>query len=316
MLGFMGLNLMFDENAIDASPSNIININSVELKNGIINDLYVTKDISKSYDELPEWDNNTVMRAAFDNSLMAGNVDFLGQEVSKILVKRRESDDVVVNWVTLYSIDIDNDASNLNFTITDHYNKANTNYIYALVPLILQEQDGVTVEVEGAPIESDIILSQFDGVFVCDMNNIYKLYAGVEYDSMTINQKAEAHVTLGNKYPIVVSNSNTRYRTSGITATILTPSYLDDRTLDRGEMVEYREILEDFFANNKPKILKDWNGNVWMIIFTDGISVSFDNSWSQGIATISGSWTEIGNANDTSALAYAGLTNIIDAGGI
>ena len=36
MLGFMGLNLMFDENAIDASPSNVTNINYVELKNGII----------------------------------------------------------------------------------------------------------------------------------------------------------------------------------------------------------------------------------------------------------------------------------------
>ena len=316
MLGFIGLNLMFDENAIDASPSNVTNINYVELKNGIIDGLYVTKDISKPYTEMGEWDNNTVMRATFDNSLMAGNIDFLGQEISKILVKRREADNITADWLTLYSVDIDNKVGNLNFTVTDHYNKANTNYIYALVPLLLQEQDGVTVEVEGAPIESNVILSQFDGVFICDMNNIYKLYADVEYDTMTVNQQAEAHVTLGNKYPIVVSNSQSRYRTSGVTATVLTPSYFDDRILDRNEMVEYRKILEAFFANNKPKILKDWNGNVWMIMFTEGIDISFDNSWTQGIASISGSWTEIGDANDTNALAYAGLTNIVSVGGM
>lgn len=316
MLGFMGLNLMFDENAIDIFPSNVTNINYVELRNGIIDDLYTTKNTNATYTEVPEWNNDTIIRATFNNSLIAGNVDFLGQEVSKILVKRRDINDITGVWVTLYSIDIDNDVDKLNFTVADHYNKANTSYIYALVPLVIQNQDGILIEVEGTPIESDVILSQFDGVFICDLENIYKFYAGVEYDNVTVNQQAEAHTTLGNKYPIVVSNSQSRYRTGGITATVLPTSYLEDRILDRGQMVEQRNILENFFANNKPKILKDWNGNVWMIMFTEGIDISFDNSWTQGIASISGSWTEIGDANDTNALAYAGLTNVVNVGGV
>ena len=79
---------------------------------------------------------------------------------------------------------------------------------------------------------------------------------------------------------------------------------------DRTAMVAAREAMEEFLTNKSPKILKDWNGNIWLVMFTSEIDLTFVNEWGMGIASFSATWTEVGNAEDQYDLQNSGLINI------
>ena len=83
--------------------------------------------------------------------------------------------------------------------------------------------------------------------------------------------------------------------------------------LNRSTLVATRQIVEQFLTNKSPKILKDWNGNIWLIMFTDNISLDFTNEWGMGLAKFSAPWVEIGDAEDQISLQETGL---IDIGGV
>ena len=72
-------------------------------------------------------------------------------------------------------------------------------------------------------------------------------------------------------------------------------------------MVEQRNILEQFLTNKKPKVIKDWNGNMWLVMFVDNIDISFDNSWGMGMTTLSSNWVEVGDPNSEADLQSLGL---------
>lgn len=310
MLGFVGLNLVFDKDTLTPPGINIVNINEVELRHGIIEHFHVTRNVTDEWTgEIPtEWVNDTIMNASFNNSTNAGNLDYITDQINTILVKRRRPNVLNDPWITLFEIPVI-DSQGLSFNIRDYFNANDTVYEYALVPVLLQEQSGVTIEVEGRYEVTERITSKFDGVFICDQENFYKLYAGVEYDTMTTVQATGVHETLGSKYPIVVVNSATAYSQGGVTGTILNSDYNTTRTneLSRVDMVQKRNELEDFLTDKKPKILKDWNGNIWLVIFTDNISTSFANEWGMGVASVNAQWTEIGDATNEDDLRYAGM---------
>jgi hypothetical protein len=77
--------------------------------------------------------------------------------------------------------------------------------------------------------------------------------------------------------------------------------------LNRIDMVEQRNVLEQFLTNKKPKVIKDLNGNMWLVMFVDNIYISFDNSWGMGIATLSSNWVEVGDPNSEADLQSLGL---------
>lgn len=308
MLSFVGLNLVFDRDALNPPGINIVNIDNVELRHGIIEYFHVTRNFTDPWTgEIPtEWVSDTIMNAGFNNSTNAGNLDYVVENVTKILVKRRRPQVLNDAWITLFEIPvIDNEG--LSFNIRDYFAANDTVYEYALVPVLTQEQSGVTVEVEGRYEVTDQIMSQFDGVFICSRDDYYKLYAEVSYDNMTTTQVTGVHETLGSKYPIVVVNSKTAYHTGGVSGSILNKDFDKGKGLNRKEMVEERQKLEQFLTDKKPKILKDWNGNIWLVIFADSLNTSWSNNWGMGIADITGKWTEIGDANNEEDLRYAGM---------
>ena len=56
----------------------------------------------------------------------------------------------------------------MDFTVIDFYNRYGREYQYALVPVMIQNQSGVDVEIEGGYTLSNIVRSVFDGVFIAD----------------------------------------------------------------------------------------------------------------------------------------------------
>ena len=297
MIGFLGYNFLKDGNALDPTPTNINNITYARVQNGIFDHFNVTRNISFDYTSIipTDWDFNTIMDAGFNGDINAGNVDNLAANVTSVRIKRRIKG--TFEWITLREIPISS-PNDLSFIITDNLNAYNVEYEYAWVPM--------TNDVEGNYI-IESILSQFQGVFICDVNNIFKLQAGVEYNNNDANQQVGVFQPYNRKYPVIVSNSLINYQTGTISSWVLPEDFEDSKSLDRFEITKEKEAILKFLMNKKPKIIKDTNGNNWLVYFTGNPSMSYNNNYGQGMVKVNAEWTEVGDPNDKTDLYENGL---------
>lgn len=307
MVGILGGSVMLGIDSLAPTLANVTPIENVILRNGDFDYLNAQQGLLNNLPtSIPlEWAGNTIMNTDFD-SLNAGSISYAIENISKFTVERRRVDSPYqeTTWTKLFEIPVD-DIEDLNFTVYDFTNIHNATYIYRIVPYVIQGGQ----ELEGTANESAEILSQFDGVFLCDRDSFVKLYAGVEYGSMNLTQITGVHPTLNNKYPIIVTNSNINYRTGNIDGVILNEDYGEFNymtgtynQLDRQKIVAARQNIESFLTNKKPKIIKDSNGNIWLVIFTDDVNFNFFNQWGMGLCDFSANWTEIGDATSENDL--------------
>ena len=298
MFFLCGYDFCKDGNCLNPVPLSRINYDSIKLQNGIFSHWYLTRDISSSYspDEPTEWDYLTLMDANFNGTLEAGNVGYDLTQIEGIKIKRRKIIDY--DWITIKFVSISELTDSLSFSFNDNTAQSGIEYEYAFVP--------VTSGVEGNYI-TNTIKSKFEGVFICDKETIYKFYAGVSYGNNQKVQQIGVFEPMGRKYPVVVSNSLINYETGSFTGTVLPNDYLENHKLDTLNMVKERKDLLDFLTNKKAKILKDWNGNIWLMIITNNPSVAFERNSSMGIADVSASWIEIGDYNSQKDLYATGL---------
>lgn len=297
MIGLVGYNFCADGNALDPTPTNINDITFTKVQNGIFDHFNVSRDTSFDYSSIipTDWDVNTLMNASFAGNASAGNVAQVATGVTSIRVKRRIKG--TFDWITIREIPVTK-PEDLSFVITDNLNAYNVEYEYAYVPM--------TEDVEGSYI-IESILSKFEGVFICDIDTVFKFYAGVEYDTNDAIQQVGVFQPFNRKYPIVVSNSIMQYQTGGIGGWVLPEDYEDTHVFDRSKIVKEKEVLLNFLMNKKPKILKDMNGNNWLVYFTGNPSVTYDNNYGQGMLKVSANWTEVGDPNDKTDLYENGL---------
>ena len=297
MIGFIGYNFYSDGNALDPTPTNINNITHTMVQNGIFDHFNVSRDTSFDYSSIipTDWDINTLMNADFAGNVSAGNVGQLATGITSVRVKRRIKG--TFDWITIREIPVAK-PEDLSFVITDNLNAYNVEYEYAYVPM--------TEDVEGSYI-IESILSKFEGVFICDIDTVFKFYAGVEYDTNDAIQQVGVFQPYNRKYPIVVSNSIMQYQTGGIGGWVLPEDYEDTHVFDRSKIVKEKEVLLNFLMNKKPKIIQDMNGNNWLVYFTGNPSVTYDNNYGQGMLKVSANWTEVGDPNDKTDLYENGL---------
>ena len=297
MIGLIGYNFCSDGNALDPTPTDVNNITSTKIQNGIFDHFNVSRDTSFDYSSIipTDWDINTLMNADFAGNTSAGNVAQMASGITSIRVKRRIKG--TFDWITIREIPVSK-PEDLSFVITDNLNAYNVEYEYAYVP--------VMEDVEGSYIIESIV-SKFEGVFICDIDTVFKFYAGVEYDTNDAIQQVGVFQPYNRKYPIVVSNSVMQYQTGGVGGWILPEDYEDTHVFDRSKIVKEKEVLLNFLMNKKPKILKDMNGNNWLVYFTGNPSVTYDNNYGQGMLKVSAKWTEVGDPNDKTDLYENGL---------
>ena len=297
MIGFIGYNFYSDGNALDPTPTDINNITYTKIQNGIFDHFNVSRDTSFDYSSIipTDWDINTLMNADFAGNVSAGNVGQLATGITSIRVKRRIKG--TFDWITIREIPVSK-PEDLSFVITDNLNAYNVEYEYAYVPM-MEDVEGNYI------IES--ILSKFEGVFICDVDTVFKFYAGVEYDTNDAVQQVGVFQPYNRKYPIIVSNSVMQYQTGGVGGWILPEDYEDTHVFDRSKIVKEKEVLLNFLMNKKPKILKDMNGNNWLVYFTGNPTITYDNNYGQGMLKVSAQWTEVGDPNDKTDLYENGL---------
>ena len=229
--------------------------------------------------------------------------------ITNLLVKRQDVDDVSGNWLTLYSQPI-TQASDMDFTFIDFTNQYGKTYKYALVPLLTQTQSGVEVEVEGGYTVSDEVQSIFDGVFIADQTGSQKCKANVGYGNVDMNQTVGTITPIGAKYPVVITNSKNQYHNGSISGTIVPDDYYFNGNLSRIDMVNKRDELEQFLTNKRAKIIKDWNGKIWLVMIMDNVSCTFNNNYGMGIVNFSTNWVEVGDPTNQQDLQATGLINV------
>lgn len=298
MFMICGYDFCKDENTLNPTPLSSSNYNFTMLKNGIFSHWYVTNDGEYSYsqEEPTTWDYLTIMNANLNGNLQAGNVSLLGDDIEGIKVKRRKIDSY--DWITLKYIPVDELFESTTFSFNDYLNQNDTTYEYAFVPIINGVEENYI---------TNTIASKFEGVFICDSETIYKFYNGVQYGSLERVQKIGVLEPFGSKYPVIVSNGMINYNKSSLKGTILNNDFENSHIIRRKEIAEKREALLNFFTNKKAKILKDWNGNFWLMIIVDSPSVEFVNNYGMGISNISANWIEIGDPYNQQDLYNTGL---------
>ena len=261
--------------------------------------------------DTPTLGEATVVNNACDGyiSVISNLSEQYDESITNILVKRQDVADVSGAWLTLYSQPI-TQASDMDFTFIDFLNQYGKTYKYALVPLLTQTQSGVEVEVEGGYTVSDEVQSVFDGVFIADSTGSQKCKANVGYGNVDMNQVVGTITPIGAKYPIIITNSQNQYHNGSISGTIVPDDYYFNGNLSRIDMVNKRSELEQFLTNKHAKIIKDWNGNIWLVMIMDNVSCTFNNNYGMGIVNFSTSWVEVGDPTNQQDLQATGLINI------
>lgn len=299
MIGFCGYNFCRDIDSLNPFPTNLTNITSTQIQNAIYEHIDISKNVSFSYtNELPEWDFDTIIDCDFETGVGAGNVDFTLSQLTSIKIKRRKKGDF--SWITIQEIPVNSEAD-LNMVKFDYFVPSNEEFEWALVPIL----NGV----EGQYIVGSLV-TEFNGVFISDVTNTFRLDARVSYEGRSSLQSVGQITPLGRRFPVVIKNGEADYEVGTVSGTLLNDSFFINGEINRKEIVDKINSFNSFLKNGKPKIIKDYNGNIWLVLITSNISVSYDNNYGMGIASVSFDWTEQGKYDNEDDLYDNGLIEL------
>ena len=247
MIAVLGYNFCSDRNAIDPMPTNVSHITKTRIENGIYDHFNVSNNVTKPYNPtIPtDWDWETVMDCDFENNISAGNVEQIERDITGYRLKRRKVGEF--EWTIIKEAKI-NSISELTFTFADNLALNFTEYQYAAVPIL-------------GDVEGDYIVEQiatnFKGVFICDLDTVYKLYSGVAYGNNDQVRQVGVFTPYGRQYPVVISNGLQNYQTGSIQGKVLPADFEQTGNIDRKEITARKNTLLKFLTNGKPKVIKD-----------------------------------------------------------
>lgn len=288
---FLGYSFAEGAHSLDTTPAGNSDLSVITMTGGKFDSLLGSRG-DKSVDELKNggWDFDTILRALFKDSTLAGNIDYAASEIDKIRLKRRKKGDL--EWITLLdkTITTPDDLS----MVYDDPTAGTGIYEYAVVPVI----GGI----EGA-FFANSVESNFNGMFIVDQTGIYGTELEVECSS-SVNQPASVVATLARKYPYVIHNPTINYET-GTASGFFVEKKNNDYDIKGG--LAFRKQLDKFLVNGMPKILKIDDGRMWLVDITSGVAKT-DQGHPEFITT-SFEWAETGDAENFDDLFSAGLVS-------
>lgn len=313
MFQFLGLDFLSGPDALNPAPSAVDNITYTEISNAIFDHLNLSRDTSEfGNTTIPtQWTYDTILNATFNGTLNAGNLEYSIRQLDGIKIKRRlkpdigeayDAKDPRYRWLTLSFVKIDK-VEDLNFAFNDFLNAWGVEYEYAFVPVVRGTEGKYIV---------DSIKSKFNGVFIGDSEQAFKFLYDVSYGSNLRKQQTGTFAPMGRQYPIVVANGISSYESGSVTGTVLNDSFEKDGKLDRLATVRKKNQIKDFLTNKRPKVLKDWNGNIWLVMVTEDVPVEYREGSGMGIPNVSFNWTEIGDVTNQEDLYDAGLVDTLE----
>ena len=296
----------------DTTPMVSTLYTNTRLQNAIVNEFYVTKDMTQSMlSTFPEWDNATIMLADFNGNILAGNVAWISGSMNKIKLKRKLTNDTKNSWLTLWEKDI-NTAEDLAFVYRDYYVPSGDNYTYAMIPCVdNNEQEYFYTDVD----------TKFNALFISDKDQTMKLYSNYGISAAQDNMLIGVLQPYKSRFPITIKNPFVEYRTASFEGDVLGLNYNADEdnciqtnfeltdTTRRDITIEV-DTWSKFLCNGKTKIIRDWNGNIMMAQVTTPPSRSYDKTSGNSKPTMSFGVTEVGLYDSQSDLYRHGLINV------
>ncbi len=304
---FCGSSFVGCELACALTPTGIENINYVELKNGIYDDLYITKNVDKElngeFGEFPtEWDFDTILWAKFNNTTNAGNVDWNLETTSHIILKSRTEGNF--KWKTIV-VKETNIIEDFVINYPDYFVASGQPVEYAIVPILWgMEGEYATTKVT----------SKFDKMFLIEGNVVWGTEITDGFCDTTRNIPSSNVVLLNSRYPIFVRNTIANYDTGNCKGSFVP---LDEETCEFSYdseqdywRIKYQREFMDYICDGIPKILKLFDGRLWLVQVTPNPADSANQQYND--REISWSWVEIGNVDSESDLYYLGFSDVTE----
>ena len=302
---FFGSFLSADVMSVACTPTDINDINRIELSNGIYDELFVTKDVETDFEEMkPEWNFDTILYATFDGDALAGNIDWIIKSVSALVIKRRKIGEF--KWLTLETKKITPDNYE-DFSIIgiDKTAAPNFEYEYAVVPIL----NGI----EGNYSSAKPLKVTSSSLVILDKDETWATVVTDGFCDEMSNVPNSTVTTMNDKYPTIISNTSADYRTITVNCQFLPteddgegcPAIVDDIKSEVTKITENNNAFMNFLNNKKPKLLKNLDGRIWLVYVTTPPTNSADGDYLMRKITFG--CTEIGDINSEEDLYYAGL---------
>lgn len=285
------------------TPTNIENINYVELKNGIYDDLYISKNTELEWsNECPEeWDFDTVLWAKFSENTNAGNVDWNVETTSHLILKRRNEGEF--KWKTIFVKEI-HDIEDFVINYPDYFVASGQTVEYAIVNVLYGSEGNYA---------TTKITPKFSKMFLIEGNTVWSTNITDGFCDTTRNIPSSNVELLNSRYPIFVSNTIANYDTGNCKGSFVPIVNEEECTLAYDKEYDYQRIkyqkgFMDFISDRVPKILKLPDGRMWLIQVTPDPADSANQVYNN--RDISWSWVEIGDVNSEEDLYYLGLSDV------
>lgn len=284
---FLGSSFASSKESLTSSLVSSCDVTDLTIADAVFDEIYSTVKIISLTDnehEIPaEWGFDTRLHALFQDNLYGGNVSFTESIVESVRIKKKVKGDK--KFKTIYEKPI---TSNEDFKIElmDYYEPAGT-VEYAYVPVISGgENSYITNQIE----------SSFDSYFICEKDLSYPMILDTGFEKK-LTLKTSLIELLGREKPVIIKGGRIRYYAGDISCTFIE---LKDDDWQIHTSWDYRNGIYDFLTNSKPKILKDYLGNIYMIAVTSN-DITEDSDHYEHVIT-KFSVAECGNAYDTGDL--------------
>lgn len=297
-----GSNFVGGELACALTPTGIENINYVELKNGIYDDLYITKatDFELTNECPKEWDFDTILWAKFNGNTNAGNVDWDLEHTSHLILKSRTEGNF--QWKTIAVKEVE---STEDFVVNypDYFVASGQSVEYAILPVLYG--------LEGNYATTRVV-SKFNKMFLIEGGIVWGTEITDGYCDTTRNIPSSTVELLNSRYPIFVRNTIANYDTGTCKGSFVP---LDEESCEFAydseqdfQRIKYQRDFMDYICDSIPKILKLPDGRLWLVQVTPNPTDTANQAYND--REITWSWVEIGSVNSEEDLYYLGFSNI------
>ena len=289
-------NLCFDT-AIPTSQ-----LDSVIMNTGVYDELFISLDtaIARTNNRPEGWFLKNIMHAKFENDLESGSLDADGHKITKIQIYRRILGDGASGWVLVGEFEYKTDFNVYSFV--DVTAESGRYYEYSIVP--------VAGNVIGEKTISDPTYISYNGVFISDKENNYKIQFDFESKDTEYNKNFSSMTPLNGEFPIVVYGDQD-YRTGSISFLPLSETQIKSggTKVDGKEERLIRDKVTSFLNNGKSKVLRNDNGDI-MIMATSNVKSSPKSNALMDIQSVSFDYTELGEVH-SDTLLRAGLVGVV-----
>lgn len=287
------------DHCADTTPSHIQDIKKVEILNSIVDTFYLSKNtVAREDTAIPDknaWDFDTILHAEFHGNLLAGNVDFTADQVECIRLKRREKG--AYSWLTLDNILISSNAD-LHFERSDRLARGDTDYEYALIPIMSGDIEG--------NYNINSVRSEFEALWFMERDTAFPAHLNMDVSTEQIFSTSIV-TTLGRKHPFVNRYGESNYTRGTVNATFI-PFNDTICNYDFNRAVRYREEVSQFLTDGITKIIKHWDGRIWLASIVESIPLSENGHYKNPIQGIT--FVTVGDPDSIADLYDANLIDI------